>query len=96
MRSLLFIRLVRLRVLSVHVFIHLSLPQDHPRAEYEAKVLQKSLKKEYRRKEVIITSYVYKKVNGPSYIITVLNANALPIMWPSYFFTNDNFCGQYY
>ncbi|XP_063800213.1 anoctamin-1 isoform X2 [Pseudophryne corroboree] len=25
--------------------------QDHPRAEYEAKVLQKSLKKEYRRKE---------------------------------------------
>lgn len=28
------------------------LPQDHPRAEYEARVLEKSLRKESKNKEV--------------------------------------------
>ncbi|KAM5137927.1 anoctamin-1 isoform 5-T5 [Mantella aurantiaca] len=41
--------------------------QDHPRAEYEAKVLQKSLKKEYRRKETEKEKLTWKD-RTPAYV----------------------------
>ncbi|XP_072278183.1 anoctamin-1 isoform X4 [Pyxicephalus adspersus] len=46
--------------------------QDHPRAEYEAKVLQKSLKKEYRRKETEKEKLTWKD-RVPAYVTNLVS-----------------------
>ncbi|XP_072278182.1 anoctamin-1 isoform X3 [Pyxicephalus adspersus] len=46
--------------------------KDHPRAEYEAKVLQKSLKKEYRRKETEKEKLTWKD-RVPAYVTNLVS-----------------------